>query len=93
MQAYCTVDVRIQASMTAPAYVFYELTGFYQNHRGYVKSRSDTQIAGTVFVEQSKLDECDPLITRADRILHPCGLVANSFFNGAPNTRGVGSCY
>ena len=32
--------------MKAPVYVYYELDNFYQNHRRYVKSRSDSQLEG-----------------------------------------------
>merc|ERR1711871_1076910 len=32
--------------MTKPVYVYYELVNFYQNHRRYVKSRSDDQLRG-----------------------------------------------
>jgi hypothetical protein len=67
--------------MTAPVYVYYELQNFYQNHRRYVKSRSDTQLAGTIYTDESKVSDCDPLRSRNGKILHPCGLVANSYFN------------
>ncbi len=67
--------------MKAPVYVYYELQNFYQNHRRYVKSRSDTQLAGTVYTDEAKVQDCDPLRSRGGKILHPCGLVANSYFN------------
>lgn len=34
--------------MAAPVYVYFELSKFYQNHRTYVKSRSNGQLAGGV---------------------------------------------
>jgi hypothetical protein len=34
------------ADMEGPVYVYYELQNFYQNHRRYVKSRSDDQLRG-----------------------------------------------
>lgn len=77
----CQVRIPVVADMKAPVYVYYELQNFYQNHRRYVKSRSDTQLAGTVYTDPAKVSECDPLRSRDGRVLHPCGLVANSYFN------------
>ncbi|GFR50957.1 hypothetical protein Agub_g13277 [Astrephomene gubernaculifera] len=78
----CTVTLRIEKDMRAPVYVYYELNGFYQNHRRYVKSRSDMQLA-----DQSKnlaTGLCDPeeyLGGNKSMMINPCGLVAWSFFN------------
>jgi hypothetical protein len=80
--------LQIEKEMKAPVYVYYELDNFYQNHRRYVKSRDDNQLLGKI-VDVAKLTaNCDPLlygdIPNAQgqaRILHPCGLIANSFFN------------
>lgn len=77
----CTVSIAVPTAIPGPAMVYYELTNFYQNHRRYVKSRSDPQLAGTVFTQESQLADCDPLRSRGGRLLHPCGLVANSYFN------------
>jgi hypothetical protein len=81
----CTVTLTTTKDMKAPVYVYYELTNFYQNHRRYVKSRSDNQLAGTFFPEASQLSDCDPLRTIQDgnttKVLDPCGLIANSYFN------------
>ena len=38
--------VTVPEKMKAPVYVYYELDNFYQNHRRYVKSRSDSQLSG-----------------------------------------------
>ena len=35
-----------QANMDGTVYLYYKLTDFYQNHRRYVKSRSDQQLRG-----------------------------------------------
>lgn len=78
------LEFPITQKMSKPVYVYYKLTNFYQNHRRYVKSRSDTQLAG----KSGSLSTCDPLETYPDpddgnaiKTLYPCGLVANSFFN------------
>ena len=40
--------------MAAPVYLYYQLDNFYQNHRRYVSSRSDTQLAGTMYTSSSE---------------------------------------
>jgi hypothetical protein len=79
----CTINMTVPRAMKAPIFVYYELTNFYQNHRRYIKSRSDSQLSATTnFADKAKYPECDPLVTHADgRVLNPCGLVANSVFN------------
>lgn len=79
----CTISFTIDKEMKKPVYVYYELTNFYQNHRRYVKSKNDDQLAGKVITDVSKLSDCDPLKTDAASglILHPCGLIAASYFN------------
>jgi hypothetical protein len=42
----CQITFTVAKEMTAPVYVYYELQNFYQNHRRYVKSRSDKQLSG-----------------------------------------------
>ena len=67
--------------MQAPVYVHYALTKFYQNHRRYVRSRSDAQLRGTVGGDTSV---CAPRAHAANATLPPpvpCGLVAWSAFN------------
>lgn len=88
-----TIDSRIEG----PVYVYYQLDNFYQNHRRYVKSRDNTQLAGT-YLGVEDLKNCDPIIKVADlwpnqkvnlngdalddeQPATPCGLVAKSFFN------------
>jgi hypothetical protein len=70
--------------MKGPVFVYYELTNFYQNHRRYVKSRSDGQLRGDD-VSDSSLSTCEPLreIKRNGTSYKavPCGLIANSMFN------------
>ncbi len=73
--------VEIQEDMKSPVYFYYKLTNFYQNHRRYVKSRSDEQLSG----EGSDTSTCDPLERNEGKILYPCGLVASSHFNDVFN--------
>ena len=48
--------------------VYYQLDGFYQNHRRYVKSKSDEQLNGKDISLESMKDsqDCDPVITNKD---------------------------
>lgn len=64
-----------------PVYLYYELTNFFQNHRRYVKSRSDAQLRGEEVSSSDLEDACSPLAQWDDQDLYPCGLIANSFFN------------
>ena len=52
--------------MAGPVYMFYELTNFYQNHRRYVKSKSNNQLSaiGISVAEATKF--CDPVIRNID---------------------------
>lgn len=79
----CTVEFDIKEKMEGPVYVYYQLENFYQNHRRYVKSRSDAQLRGDDVSLSSLKDSCDPLWEKDGQVLNPCGLIANSMFNGA----------
>ena len=50
------------ADMKPPLLLYYELDNFYQNHRRYVKSRSDRQLSGQnlTVVELTNSKECEP---------------------------------
>lgn len=65
--------------------MYYRLTSFYQNHRRYVKSMDSDQLKGKA-VSASTLNggDCKPLATIGsdNKIVYPCGLIANSMFNG-----------
>jgi len=82
--------------MEGPVYAYYELDGFYQNHRRYVKSRSKRQLAGEDLGYDDVKVDCDPAITNSDinklvsvngtalvgdDVAVPCGLTAQTFFN------------
>ena len=93
--ADCVIDVKVESDMTAPIYVYYQLDNFYQNHRRFVKSRSNEQLMGNN-LSVVDLDDCDPVKTNKDlgegvasvsgkdldpdAAAYPCGLVARSFF-------------
>jgi len=91
----CEISIKIDSDIQAPIYVYYQLDNFYQNHRRYVKSRSNDQLMGND-LSLDELDDCDPIKSNKDlgRLYSddgseldpdapafPCGLVAKSFFN------------
>jgi len=86
MDQICEVKIDVDEKMTSPVYMYYRLENYYQNHRRYVKSRSDPQLRGDVITDVSSLSDCDPLISEdgssdASEIYLPCGLIAWSMFN------------
>ena len=61
----CSIVIKINKTMEKDIMVYYQLDGFYQNHRRYVKSKSDAQLKGK-FIELSQMKDnhdCDPVIT------------------------------
>ena len=77
----CQVTFQVTEKMKKPVFVYYELHNFYQNHRRYVKSRSDEQIRGDA---TGAMSSCEPKVyTGGEQKLEvsPCGLIAWSFFN------------
>jgi hypothetical protein len=70
--------------MEPPIWVYYQLDGFHQNHRRYIKSLSYAQMkeTATPVIDQSRLqDSCHPWVTTDARVNYPCGLIARSVFN------------
>jgi hypothetical protein len=50
----------ITTRMPAPVYLYYKIENFYQNHRRFVRSKSDNQLAGKS-VTASEVSDCSPL--------------------------------
>lgn len=88
------MNFTIPENMTAPIFLFYEIDNFYQNHRRYVRSKSLKQLAGDDLTEDELSKNCDPIMHVRDlqpkfkknldenMAANPCGLIANSFFDG-----------
>eukprot|EP00475_Leptophrys_vorax_P004667 TRINITY_DN12778_c0_g1_i1.p1 TRINITY_DN12778_c0_g1~~TRINITY_DN12778_c0_g1_i1.p1 ORF type:complete len:364 (+),score=25.91 TRINITY_DN12778_c0_g1_i1:141-1232(+) len=79
----CSLAIKVTKRMDPPVYVYYQLTKFYQNHRRYVKSRSDSQLRG-VNISSSDFETCQPEAYLWDNQaypIRPCGLIAWSQFN------------
>ncbi|PSS14291.1 ALA-interacting subunit like [Actinidia chinensis var. chinensis] len=76
----CNRTLRVPKHMKQPIYVYYQLDNFYQNHRRYVKSRSDEQLKNSN--SESDTSSCKPEGTIANgSSIVPCGLIAWSLFN------------
>jgi hypothetical protein len=76
-QTSCSIDVKISEPFKGNVYFYYGLDNYFQNHRRYVKSRSDSQLAGNL----QNTGDCAPLDKRDGKIVAPCGAIANSMFN------------
>ncbi|KZV32803.1 ALA-interacting subunit 1 [Dorcoceras hygrometricum] len=76
----CTRNLIVPKKMKKPIFVYYQLDDFYQNHRRYVKSRSDEQYKSPESEQKTKT--CEPEAFSDDRKpIVPCGLIAWSLFN------------
>jgi hypothetical protein len=90
----CYISITLRRDVTGTTHIFYELSGFYQNHRRFVSSIDRTQ-----FTDEWRpgipLPACAPMenvVSAAciagncnhpvkTRQVFPCGLVANTMFN------------
>lgn len=87
----CQVDFNVPAELEASVFLYYKLTNYYQNHRRYVKSLDTDQLLGK-FRSVSDLNSgtCKPVDQSPADVngqivnlpIWPCGLIANSVFNG-----------
>ncbi|KAL1537155.1 ALA-interacting subunit 3 [Salvia divinorum] len=75
----CQRTLRVPKDMKQPIYVYYQLDNFYQNHRRYVKSRSDQQLRNNGSLQDT--GPCKPEDNVAGGPIVPCGLIAWSLFN------------
>lgn len=83
MQLQCVIEFDIPANITPSVLLYYKLTNFYQNHRRYVQSFDADQLKGQDRSAKT-LDgsNCKPLGSIDGKAIYPCGLIANSIFNG-----------
>ena len=67
-QSICNIKITIDKKMKQPIMVYYQINKFYQNHRRYVKSKSDDQLNGKDISYEVMKDsqDCDPVITNKD---------------------------
>ena len=64
----CKIKLDIKNDMNKKVMIYYQLDGFYQNHRRYVKSKSDDQLNGKVISLEDMKDseDCDPVVTNKE---------------------------
>ena len=84
---HCRVNFTVPETLRAPWYVYYGLGNYFQNHRRYVNSWDVSQLRGKRGSFLNPSDDCDPIRTvetaNDTRLpVVPCGLIANSWFNG-----------
>ena len=81
----CEITVHIRQDMKGPLHVFYEIDGFYQNHRSYLGSLNWDQLHPKGPKkdpdEDTLKEDCKPLWKNGTKILHPCGVMPNTLFN------------
>jgi len=86
----CNITLEVPTAMTPPIYMYYKLSNFYQNHRRYVRSRSDPQLKGQdrdANVLSELEDACQSYHYQTNSSggestrINPCGLIAWSYFN------------
>ena len=82
-QRQCVLQFDVPADIQPPVMLYYKLSNFYQNHRRYVKSASLDQLTGKKPSSSSLSNDCSPLDKIDGKVIYPCGMIANSMFNGA----------
>jgi hypothetical protein len=64
----CEIKLTIPKTMQQPIMMYYQLDNFYQNHRRYVKSKSDLQLDGD-YISLKKIKDsgdCEPVETNQE---------------------------
>lgn len=67
--ATCQVTIDVDDKMESPVYFYYGLDNFYQNHRRYIKSRHNKQLAAEtnhVYTVSEVKSSCDPIVRNKD---------------------------
>jgi hypothetical protein len=81
----CEIKFKVEKEMGGPVFIYYGLSNYYQNQRLYVKSVDWKQLRGEA-MGKDQLGACAPLIgpddDKSGLVYYPCGLIANSMFNG-----------
>lgn len=71
-----TVPFTIKKTITKPLFLYLDIKNFYQSHFFYGKSVSIDQLLGKA---TTNINSCKPLKYSGDKIIYPCGLIANTY--------------
>lgn len=77
----CDLEFTLPKDLSAPIFLYYKLTNFYQNHREYLQSYDLNQLKGDAIAYSDLTSNCKPLRSSDQKAIYPCGLIANSYFN------------
>ena len=66
----CDVPIVVKKKMEPPIYVYYQLTGFHQNHRRYVQSSEAKQLRGEDW--DSETEYTNALEAKCDKYANQC---------------------
>ena len=97
LNSNCIKQLTLKENIDAPVFIYYQLDGFYQNSRRYLKSKEIDQLTGD---DINSHDDCEPAETNKqmgfpdnkialdgvstlnpNSYAVPCGLMAKTFFN------------
>ena len=76
---FCSIQHEFQRNMKSPIYLHYKITNMYQNYKEYVHSRSPKQYRN---ITPLYVKYCNNAKEYSGLKILPCGVIANSFFNG-----------
>lgn len=64
----CKITFNITKTMKKNIFIYYRIDGFYQNHRRYIKSKSQAQLNGEdiSLEDMKKSGDCEPIVTNFD---------------------------
>ncbi|KAL4433528.1 hypothetical protein ABPG74_002925 [Tetrahymena malaccensis] len=65
-QTTCKIPFTLDEDFTDTVYFFYGLDNFYQNHRRYIKSKSSSQLSGTMISSSDANTFCSPIVHNSD---------------------------
>lgn len=78
----CVVHFDVPFDIDPTVLLYYKLTNFFQNHRRYVQSYDSNQLKGdNRSIHDLQNGNCKPVATTENKVIYPCGLIANSLFN------------
>eukprot|EP01101_Sappina_pedata_P001213 TRINITY_DN11319_c0_g1_i1.p1 TRINITY_DN11319_c0_g1~~TRINITY_DN11319_c0_g1_i1.p1 ORF type:complete len:319 (-),score=100.56 TRINITY_DN11319_c0_g1_i1:89-1045(-) len=83
----CRIDIEIKKALRGPVFFYYEIHNYHQNHRSFVRSRSDFQLRERYYSNKyDDLQSCLPAISKDDdddkkNSFLPCGLGPRGLFN------------